>query len=68
MTSRQSDYQARRIAAGRCGTCGKRALSKSSKVRCEVCIEVARRVARARSGSKPWRKGSRGRPPKVAKP
>lgn len=67
MSKRQIAYQSRRMAKGLCATCGKRKLAPRSKRACAVCLEVQRRVQRARSGSKPWRKGNRGRPPSGSK-
>jgi hypothetical protein len=59
--SRQADWQRKKIAAGLCGNCGKQPLGAHGR-RCEACQDKHR----LRSGSKPWRLGGPGRPPKSA--
>lgn len=53
MTSRQRAWQQRKIAAGKCGTCGKRKLAATSKTRCDTCREINTRVVRALGGFRP---------------
>lgn len=68
MTSRLLAWSRARIAKGKCGTCGARKIAPGSRSKCRVCREVARRVDRHKTGSKPWVAGKRGRPPQGAKP
>ena len=62
--SHQSEYQREAIAAGRCSRCFARPLHTTWQ--CAECAAKCREAARRRTGSKPWRKGARGRPPKGA--
>lgn len=53
-----------RVDAGLCGRCGKKR-DCASKRYCEACAKQYQMRMRARTGSKPWRPGGPGRPPKV---
>jgi len=65
-TSRQYRWQLKQIAQGRCARCG--AKRKHYAVLCDACQINDRFRQQARSGGKPWRKGKRGRPPRVRQP
>lgn len=54
----------RRVAAGLCGRCGK-ARDGASTRHCDACAKGLQLRMRAKTGSKPWRPGGPGRPPKV---
>ena len=64
--SRQYLWQQKKIAEGRCARCG--AKREHYTVLCDLCQVDERFRQQARSGSKPWHKGKRGRPPKVLQP
>ncbi|MEI6782459.1 MAG: hypothetical protein WCQ21_16230 [Verrucomicrobiota bacterium] len=64
--SRQYRWQQRQIAEGRCARCG--AKRKHYAVLCDLCQVDERVRQQVRCGSKPWREGKRGRPPKVSLP
>ena len=49
-------------AEGKCRRCG--SPREASDLHCDVCLVKERERARARTGSKPWRPGGPGRPPK----
>ena len=57
--SRQSDYQARRRAEGRCIQCGATA---DGCARCPRCLKKQRLRMRARGGFSAQKPGGRGRP------
>lgn len=59
---RQHRWQAKRISAGKCGQCGKP--RNLYALLCDECAEKVRIANRHRSGSKPWKNGGRGRPPR----
>jgi len=65
-TSRQYRWQKKKIAEGRCARCG--AKRNHYTILCDPCQLTNRVRQQERSGTKPWHKGKRGRPPKVAQP
>lgn len=62
--SRQSEWMAARVAAGKCKFCGKPRGDSPSKVLCRPCSKQSRNYVRRKAGCKPWRPGGPGRPPK----
>lgn len=65
VSSRSRTYQARHRAAGLCGRCPLPAYLGG--IHCFKHREEARLRYRKRTGSKPWIKGRRGRPPLEAR-
>lgn len=65
-TSRQYRWQVKQMAQGRCARCGSKRSHYS--VLCDSCHLADRVRQHERSGSRPWKKGLRGRPPKVMLP
>ncbi len=63
-TFNQRTTEQQRVAAGLCGRCGKPRDCASVRY-CEACAKGLQVRMRARTGSKPWRPGGPGRPPKV---
>lgn len=61
-SERQERYIAKLKAQKKCIRC--RDKSIKGKCLCKACTLKARLYMRARTGSAPWKKGSRGRPPK----
>ena len=59
--SRQSVFQRKKTATGKCGYCGNEPLF--SKDRCKECHLKNRIRIRKRQNFKPWKPGGRGRPP-----
>ena len=57
--SRQTEYQKRKIADGKCEICGHER-EPNQKRRCKACAERYRQRKRKKE---PWKPGSRGRPP-----
>ena len=64
--SRQYRWQLKQIARGRCARCGAKRTHYS--VLCDSCHITDRIRQQERTGSRPWQKGKRGRPPKVKLP
>ena len=64
--SRQYRWQLKQLALGRCARCG--AKRKHYSVLCDSCQIDDRLRQQQRTGSRPWRAGRRGRPPKVLRP
>jgi hypothetical protein len=65
-TSRQYQWQQKKIAEGRCARCG--AKRKHYTILCDSC-QISNRVRyQQRVGTQPWHKGKRGRPPKIPQP
>ena len=62
--SRARACQLRYIAQGLCSHCGKNPLG-GNKGYCDGCAEKKREAMRLKHGFKAWRKGRKGRPPKV---
>lgn len=60
----QRTREQRRVADGLCGRCGKPRDCESKRY-CERCAKDLQVRMRERTGSKPWRPGGPGRPPKV---
>jgi hypothetical protein len=65
-TSRQYRWQLKKIAEGKCARCGAKRTHYS--VLCDACHIADRVRQQERSGSSPWQKGKRGRPPIVMLP
>ncbi len=65
-TSRQYRWQQKQIALKRCARCGEKRTHYA--VLCDSCHLADRVRQQKRSGSRPWQKGRRGRPPKVKLP
>ena len=63
--SRQRAWQIVKRKAGFCGLCGTEPLHLYATT-CDKCGVKYRQMVRKRIGAKPWRKGTRGRPPKTA--
>ena len=57
--SRQSEYQKRKLADGKCEICGKKR-EPDQRRRCNAC---AARYRQSRRREAPWKPGDRGRPP-----
>ena len=64
--SRQYRWQLKQIRRGRCARCGAKRTHYS--VLCDSCHIADRIRQQERTGSRPWQKGKRGRPPKVQLP
>jgi hypothetical protein len=64
--SRQYRWQLKQIAQGRCARCG--AKRNHYSVLCDSCHIADRIRQQERTGSRPWQKGRRGRPPLVVQP
>lgn len=62
----QRNYNANKRRAGLCGDCHEKALSDSSL--CGKHLLSRRLRMRAVTGSKPYRKGGGGRPPRIPDP
>mgnify|MGYP000985983833 CR=1 FL=1 len=58
--SRQSAWQAKMKAAGKCPACSK---PRGAGVYCDDCAQKRAAAARARGNFRPWRPGSPGRRP-----
>lgn len=64
--SRQLRYQVIKFRTGGCTNCGQPRGASKFKRLCDVCGEVRKDRRRKKLGSKPWEKGSPGRPPFAA--
>ncbi|HNR70254.1 MAG TPA: hypothetical protein PLV05_01350 [Verrucomicrobiota bacterium] len=64
--SRQYRWQQKQIALNRCARCG--AERTHYAILCDACHIADRIRQQERSGSRPWQKGKRGRPPIVPLP
>ena len=62
--SRQRDWQIKKVAEGNCGLCGKKRSDYLSL--CNECAQNKREYKRRKFGFHPWKKGSKGKPSKVA--
>jgi cytochrome c-type biogenesis protein CcmH/NrfF len=63
-SQRQAKYTAKLTAQGKCVRCRNKAIE--DRILCVECTKKQRIYARARTKSKPWVKGGRGRPPKYS--
>jgi len=61
--SRQRLWQIRQVELGRCRLCGA-PLGAYSQL-CDAHAKQRAESLRKKTGNKPWKKGSRGRPPKI---
>lgn len=61
--TRQQEWQEAQVKAGNCRRCGEKRKHYAQHCdRCQVALGVSRR---RKAGTTAWRKGGRGRPPKV---
>lgn len=60
--SRQSEWQAKKLAMGLCVQCGTRSIHPDSKRKCYTCLVRIRSAFRKRNGFKPRYVSGRGRP------
>ena len=68
MSSRQSDWARKQIAAGRCRQCGELRGTSLSVSFCTPCLERGRATNRKRKGLRPWTAKGPGRPPLEKRP